>query len=115
MALESGRTAGRGNHRYRDHDQALPRGAAAVSGVRGPVPEPILNLHWPYLAPEEPTTEEIAKEINGYVLEDVADAQDPTKIALKAGQQVDSFAQLRDDGKNRLRMLDLLRLLHQRR
>ena len=33
------------------------------------------------------------------MVEDVADAQDPTKIVLKAGQQVDGFAQLRDDGK----------------
>ena len=65
----------------------------------GVFPEPILNLHWPYVAAEEPTTEEIAREINGYVVEDVADAQDPTKIVLKAGQQVDGFAQLRDDGK----------------
>ena len=65
----------------------------------GVFPEPILNLHWPYVAAEEPTTEEIAREINGYVVEDLADAQDPTKIVLKAGQQVDGFAQLRDDGK----------------
>jgi formate dehydrogenase major subunit len=65
----------------------------------GAFPEPILNLHWPYATPDDPTTDEIAKEINGYVLEDVPDPQDKTKVLLKAGQQLDGFAQLRDDGK----------------
>lgn len=37
--------------------------------------------------------------MNGSVVEDVADPQDATKIVLKAGQQVEGFGQLRDDGK----------------
>jgi formate dehydrogenase major subunit len=65
----------------------------------GAFPDPILNLHWPYARPEEPAPEEIAKEINGYVVEDVPDPKDPTKNLLTAGQQLDGFAQLRDDGK----------------
>jgi formate dehydrogenase major subunit len=65
----------------------------------GPTPEPILNLVWRYEDPGEPKPEELAKEINGYALEDVADPNDPTKIVLQKGKQVASFAALRDDGK----------------
>src|SRR5262245_49054869 len=65
----------------------------------GPVPEPIVNLTWPYKDPNEPTPEELAKEINGYVVEDVADPNDPTRIVLQKGKQVPNFAVLRDDGK----------------
>jgi formate dehydrogenase major subunit len=65
----------------------------------GPVPEPILNLHWPYKDSGEPTADELAKEINGYVTEDVTDPNDPTHVVLQKGKQVASFAVLRDDGK----------------
>jgi formate dehydrogenase major subunit len=65
----------------------------------GPLPEPIANLHWPYGVPHDPKPDEIARETNGYVLEDVLDDKDPTKVVLRAGQQLDSFAQCRDDGK----------------
>jgi formate dehydrogenase major subunit len=64
----------------------------------GPVPEPILNLYWPYENPTEPTADELAKEINGYVVEDVVDPNDPTHAVLQKGKQVASFAVLRDDG-----------------
>jgi formate dehydrogenase major subunit len=64
----------------------------------GVFPEPILNLHWPYLIPERPTPAELARELNGYALADVKDPQDPTKVLVKAGQQLATFAQLRDDG-----------------
>ena len=37
--------------------------------------------------------------MNGYVLEDVPDPADPTKLVLQKGKQVASFAVLRDDGK----------------
>jgi formate dehydrogenase major subunit len=49
--------------------------------------------------PEKPTPEELAKEFNGYTLEDVTDPADPTKVLIQAGKQLDSFAQLTDDGK----------------
>jgi formate dehydrogenase major subunit len=65
----------------------------------GAVPEPILNLTWNYKNPDDPTPEELAKEINGSVLETVTDPNDPTKIVLEKGKQVVSFAVLRDDGK----------------
>jgi formate dehydrogenase major subunit len=65
----------------------------------GPVPEPILNLTWNYKDPGDPSPEELAKEINGSVLEDVMDPNDATKVVLAKGKQVASFAFLRDDGK----------------
>jgi formate dehydrogenase major subunit len=64
----------------------------------GPVPEPILNLRWPYANPEEPKADEIAREINGYAIEPVYDPTDATKVLVEKGKQVLSFAQLRDDG-----------------
>jgi formate dehydrogenase major subunit len=64
----------------------------------GPVPEPILNLRWPYADPNNPHAEEIAKEINGYVVETVMDPADATKVLLEKGKQVTGFPQLRDDG-----------------
>lgn len=65
----------------------------------GKVPEPIVNLEWRYKDPNEPTAEELAKELNGYVVEDVTDPADPTKVVLAKGKQVPGFAVLRDDGK----------------
>ncbi len=65
----------------------------------GPVPEPMLNLVWNYQNAGDPTPEEVAKEMNGYATEDIADPNDPTKIVLAKGKQVVSFAALRDDGK----------------
>ena len=64
----------------------------------GPVPEPIVNLDWRYKDPGEPTPDELAKEMNGYVVEDVPDPNDPSKLILQKGKQVVSFAVLRDDG-----------------
>jgi formate dehydrogenase major subunit len=64
----------------------------------GKVPEPILNLHWPYQDAGEPTPEELAREINGYVVETVPDPADPTKNLLEKGKQMAAFAALRDDG-----------------
>ncbi|MBV9653626.1 MAG: formate dehydrogenase-N subunit alpha [Acetobacteraceae bacterium] len=65
----------------------------------GAFPDPILNLNWPYALADEPTPDELAREINGYSLEAVTDPNDATKVLLPAGKQLDSFAQLRDDGK----------------
>ena len=65
----------------------------------GAFAEPILNLRWAYKDPGEPTADELAKEMNGYVTEDVTDPNDPTHVVLQKGKQVASFAVLRDDGK----------------
>ena len=62
----------------------------------GAFPDPILNLTWPYRNPAEPDPDELAKEYNGKALVDLLDAKG-TAIR-KAGEQLDGFAQLRDDG-----------------
>ena len=63
----------------------------------GAFPDPILNLDWKYKVPHAPTATELAMESNGKALADLVDPATGTVI-LKAGQQVASFAQLRDDG-----------------
>jgi formate dehydrogenase major subunit len=65
----------------------------------GPVPEPIVNLDWRYKDPNEPSPDELAKELNGAALEDLMDPNDPTKVLIAKGKQLPGFAALRDDGK----------------
>lgn len=64
----------------------------------GAFPDALLNLTWPYKIPHAPSPEELAKEYNGKALADLTDPKDPTKVVLKKGQQLDGFAQLKDDG-----------------
>ncbi|GGH07753.1 hypothetical protein GCM10007036_02800 [Alsobacter metallidurans] len=64
----------------------------------GAFPDPILNLVWNYKDPNDPQPDEIAREVNGYVLADVPDPTDSTKLILQKGKQVPAFAALRDDG-----------------
>jgi formate dehydrogenase major subunit len=64
----------------------------------GAYPDPILGLTWPYRIPNAPSAEELAKEYSGKALADLPDPKDATKLIKKAGEQVDGFAQLRDDG-----------------
>ena len=64
----------------------------------GKFPDPIVNLTWPYANPKSPRPEELAKEFNGRALADITDPKDPTKILAKKGEQLASFALLRDDG-----------------
>ena len=64
----------------------------------GAFPDAVLNLTWPYRNPDEPAPEELAREFSGKALADLTDAKDPTKVLRKAGEQLDGFAQLRDDG-----------------
>jgi len=64
----------------------------------GKYPDPILNMSWPYADPESPTPEELAMEFNGKALADVTDPTDKIKVLAKKGEQLASFAQLRDDG-----------------
>lgn len=63
----------------------------------GAFPDPILNLDWKYRVPHAPTASELAMESNGKALAELTDAT-TGNVILKAGQQVSSFAQLRDDG-----------------
>jgi len=64
----------------------------------GAFPDAIKALHWPYKNPDDPQPDEIAREMNGYVVEDVVDPNDPAKKLLEMGKQMASFAALRDDG-----------------
>lgn len=62
----------------------------------GAFPDPILNLTWHYTDPTEPAAAELAKDMNGRARVDIKDASGA--VVLKAGQLLDTFAQLRDDG-----------------
>jgi formate dehydrogenase major subunit len=62
----------------------------------GAFPDPILNLAWNYTNPASPNPEELAKDMNGRALVDLKD--ESGAVTLRAGQLLDSFAQLRDDG-----------------
>ncbi|OYQ86398.1 formate dehydrogenase-N subunit alpha [Wohlfahrtiimonas chitiniclastica] len=59
-------------------------------------PEPLMNISWKYDIPTAPHPDELAKELNGYALADIKDADG--NVILKKGQLISSFAQLRDDG-----------------
>ena len=61
----------------------------------GAYPDAMMNISWPYKIPEEPSPEELAKEMNGWAVTDLTDA---TGATLKAGQQLSGFGQLKDDG-----------------
>jgi formate dehydrogenase major subunit len=64
----------------------------------GVFPDPIRDLTWNHRDPLAPTAEELAKEFNGKALSDVFDPKDPTKVLVKAGEQLAGFGQLRADG-----------------
>jgi formate dehydrogenase major subunit len=64
----------------------------------GALPEPLTNLSWGYTNPVEPDLGDVLKEINGKALADIPDPKDKTKVLKTAGQQVDGFGQLQDDG-----------------
>jgi formate dehydrogenase major subunit len=64
----------------------------------GAFPDPILNLTWDYADRNEPTPEELAKELNGYALADVPDPADASKTLLQKGKLLVNFSALRDDG-----------------
>jgi formate dehydrogenase major subunit len=62
----------------------------------GAFPDPILNLTWDYTNPTDPDPEELAKDMNGRALVDIKDPSGA--VTLHAGQLLDGFSQLRDDG-----------------
>ena len=64
----------------------------------GALPEQVLNIDWTYTNPAAPDLSEFLKEINGKALVDIPDPKDKTKTIRTAGQQIDSFGQLQDDG-----------------
>lgn len=62
----------------------------------GANPEPILHTAWQYEDAKSPTPSEMAKESNGKALADITDENG--RVIRKKGEQLDGFAQLRDDG-----------------
>jgi formate dehydrogenase major subunit len=64
----------------------------------GAFPDPIVKLPWPYKIAHAPAPEELAREFNGVALADVTDPKDKTKVLAREGEQLATFAHLRDDG-----------------
>jgi formate dehydrogenase major subunit len=62
----------------------------------GALPEQVLNVSWSYSNPASPGLDEVLKEINGKAVSDVKDKEG--KLIKVAGQQLDGFGQLQDDG-----------------
>ncbi|QDH14313.1 formate dehydrogenase-N subunit alpha [Formicincola oecophyllae] len=62
----------------------------------GPGAASVLNMQWNYQDPLEPTPEEVAKENNGYALEDIRDAHG--NLLLKRGQLLPDSLHFRADG-----------------
>lgn len=65
----------------------------------GAFPDPIRALTWPYSNAASPAPGEILKEINGYALQDLTDPADPSRVLLRAGQQLPTFGMMTADGK----------------
>jgi formate dehydrogenase major subunit len=64
----------------------------------GACPEQVLNISWSYTNPSAPDLGEVLKEINGKALQDIPDPKDKTKMIRTAGQQLENFGQLQNDG-----------------
>jgi len=70
----------------------------------GKFPAPVVNLSWNYSVKEESgkmhfDIHKVAKEINGYYLEDVYDKKaNPPKLIGKKGELCTNFVSLQDDG-----------------
>ncbi len=76
--------------------QLFTRLRAMYASEGGAFPEQLMKLHWPYRIATHPSAEELAREISGYAVSDLADASG--KVTVKAGEQVAGFAVLRADG-----------------
>jgi formate dehydrogenase-N alpha subunit len=64
----------------------------------GALPEQLTKVTWSYTNPVAPDLGEVLKEINGKALVDIPDPKDKTKMIRTAGQQLENFGQLQDDG-----------------
>jgi formate dehydrogenase-N alpha subunit len=64
----------------------------------GALPEQVTSVAWSYSNQTSPDLGEVLKEMNGRALGDVHDPDDKTKVVRTAGQQLDGFSQLMDDG-----------------
>ena len=77
----------------------LPRRARALpQGRRRRFPRRFSTSPGPTRTRRHPTWRKCLKEMNGKALADLHDPKDKTKILKTAGQQLDGFGQLQDDG-----------------
>jgi len=96
-AAERSRT---GPVRHLDHDrESSNRMREMYRKEGGAFPDPILNLTWNYTSPTNPDPEEISrKKMNGRAIDGRGRNARRPLWTLRAGQLLDGFAQLRDDG-----------------
>ncbi len=64
----------------------------------GKFADPIKNLNWWYTNKTSPSMSEVAKEINGWAVSEVANEKDPKITDVKTGGQLNKFLDLRADG-----------------
>jgi anaerobic selenocysteine-containing dehydrogenase len=62
----------------------------------GTYPEPVRALNWWYANPARPSLDDVAREINGWAIEDVRDSAGT--VTLRAGQQLSRATDARADG-----------------
>lgn len=62
----------------------------------GRFPEPVIGLNWWYTNPANPALDEVARELNGWAVEDVRDAAGA--VIVRKGQQLSRFLDTRADG-----------------
>ena len=104
VALEGRGAAGRGERRSGNHRRHLHAHSRDVREGWRRVSRPDRQSDLAVQNPASPAAEELAMEYNGKALADVLapldpkNPKDPPKVLVPAGQQVPSFAFLRDDG-----------------
>ena len=82
----------------------------------GPFPDPILNLHWPYKNPERSARRTRSpRRSTATALDDVHGPGRPTKVVLQKGKQVVELRRAARRRLDRVRLLDLFRLLQRGR
>ena len=113
VALEGRRAAGRGQGRHRDHRRASSsRLRALYAKEGGAFPDPILNLTWPYQIPRAPSAGGAGEGVQRLGAGRRARSQGPGQVpASRRASSCPASPQLQDDGIDRLRLLDLRRLL----
>ena len=102
VAAEAGMSPGN-LYRYFPSKDAIVAGLfsrlkAKYAKDGGAFPDPIVNLRWPYKDPNEGTAEEIAREINGFAIEEVKDATG--KVLVEPGKTIPSFATIAAAGES---------------
>ena len=103
VEVESGRPAGRCEARSGNRRPAVPQGPGSVSRRGRRVPEPMLNLNWWYSNPASPSLDEVAKEINGWAIDDVRDRRRRRRSPRRpAARAIPGYARRRHDAVGQL-------------